>query len=304
MERILITGARGQLGTELMHCLRDRRTELGYIPLFDMEYTYRGVDVDELDITSWEAVQAFFEKEAYTVIINCAAFTNVNLCEEKEALADLVNRQGAENLARIAEQKNMKLIHVSTDYVFEGNGTRPYLESEATNPQSAYGRTKDAGEKAIIGCCRRYFIVRTAWLYGYYGGNFVKTMMKLGRERGSVKVVSDQLGNPTNAADLAHHLLKLVPTEEYGIYHGTGNGICSWYEFARKIMEYAHIDASVAPCSTEEYPTPARRPAYSALDHEHFRRTVGDEFRPWEEALQYFMEHREEKEKEKETVQR
>lgn len=298
MEKILITGGKGQLGTELVHCLQKKQTELGTVDLFQQPYEFRAIDVDELDITDWDAVERFFAGAGYTAIINCAAFTNVNLCEEKEALAYQVNKVGAENLAKIAEAEGMKLIHVSTDYVFEGNGTRPYLESEATNPQSAYGRTKDAGEKAVLLNCHRYFIVRTAWLYGYYGGNFVKTMMKLGKERGAVKVVSDQYGNPTNAADLAHHLLKLVTTEEYGIYHGTGSGICSWYEFAKKIMELAHIPAVVSPCSTEEYPTPAKRPAYSALSHDHFKQTVGYEFRPWEEALQYFMEHLEEKQEE------
>lgn len=291
MEKILITGGKGQLGMELTNCLARRYTELGQVDLFDQEYEYKAVDVDELDITDAAAVEQFFEGSGYTTVINCAAFTNVNLCEEKEDLAYQVNKVGAENLAVAAEKHHMKLIHVSTDYVFRGDGCRPYLESEATDPQSAYGRTKDAGEKAVMANCHRYFIVRTAWLYGYHGSNFVKTMMKLGKERGAVKVVNDQLGNPTNAADLAHHLLKLVTTEEYGIYHGTGKGICSWYDFAKKIMEYAHIDAAVAPCTTEEYPTPAKRPAYSALDHSHFAMTVGDEFRPWEEALQCFMEN-------------
>lgn len=291
MEKILITGGKGQLGTELTKCLERRYTELGQVELFQQEYEYRAIDVEELDITDRAAVMAFFEGSGYTTVINCAAFTNVNLCEEKEALAYQVNAVGAENLAMAAERFGMKLIHVSTDYVFRGDGKRPYLESEATDPQSAYGRTKDAGEKAVMQNCKRYFIVRTAWLYGYYGGNFVKTMMKLGKEKGAVKVVNDQYGNPTNAADLAHHLLMLATTEAYGIYHGTGRGICSWYEFAKKIMEYAQIPAEVSPCTTEEYPTPARRPAYSALAHDHFEQTVGYAFRPWEEALKYFIEH-------------
>lgn len=298
MEKILITGAKGQLGTELIRCLERRHTELGTAALFEDTYEFDAVDVDELDITDAKAVDAFLENGKYTVIINCAAFTNVNLCEEKEELAYAVNKTGAENLAVAAEKFDMKLVHVSTDYVFSGNGSRPYMESEATNPQSAYGRTKDAGEKAVICACHRYFIVRTAWLYGYTGGNFVKTMMKLGKERGAVKVVNDQYGNPTNAADLAHHILQLITTEEYGIYHGTGNGICSWYEFAEKIMEYAKIPAQVTPCTTEEYPTPAKRPAYSALAHDHLQRTVGDSFRPWQEALQYFITHLETYEKE------
>ena len=291
MEKIVITGGKGQLGSELARCLKRRTTELGRVPLFKTDYEYTVIDADELDITDEQAVRSFFAQGAYTTIINCAAFTNVNLCESEEEKAYQVNKVGAENLAKAAQAYNMKLIHVSTDYVFAGNGSRPYLESEATAPQSAYGRTKEAGERAVMMHCSRYFIVRTAWLYGYTGNNFVKTMMKLGRERGAVSVVNDQYGNPTNAADLAYHLLKLVTSDSYGIYHGTGLGICSWYEFACKIMEYAGIQATVTPCTTEEYMTPAKRPAYSALDHYHFEKTVGYAFRPWEEALHYFIEH-------------
>jgi dTDP-4-dehydrorhamnose reductase len=153
-----------------------------------------------------------------------------------------------------------------------------------------YGKTKYLGEEYVKQFCSRYFIVRTAWLYGYTGGNFVKTMLRIAREKGSCRVVNDQRGNPTNAADLAHHLLKLLTTEEYGVYHATGNGECSWYEFTRKILEYAKIPAEVSPCTTAEYPTPAKRPAYSALDHAMLRATVGDEFRPWEDALRAFFE--------------
>ena len=298
MEKILITGANGQLGTELVRCLQRKYTELGTASLFESDYEFCAVDVAELDITDRKAVETFVSDGGYTVIINCAAFTNVNLCEEKEALADQVNRVGAENLAIAAGKLGSKLVHVSTDYVFSGEANRPYMEMEATNPQSAYGRSKDAGEKAVILNCRRYFIVRTAWLYGYTGNNFVKTMMRLGRERGSVKVVNDQFGNPTNAADLAHHILQLITTEEYGIYHGVGEGTCSWYDFAKKIMEYAQIPAEVSPCTTEEYPTPAKRPAYSALAHDHFMKTVGYSFRPWQEALAYFIAHLETNEKE------
>jgi dTDP-4-dehydrorhamnose reductase len=214
----------------------------------------------------------------------------VNLCETEQQAAFRANALGPRNLALAAEKTGAKLLHVSTDYVFSGDGSRPYAEWEQPCPQSVYGKTKYLGEEYVKQFCSRYFIVRTAWLYGYTGGNFVKTMLRIAREKGSCRVVNDQRGNPTNAADLAHHLLKLLTTEEYGVYHATGNGECSWYEFTRKILEYAKIPAEVSPCTTAEYPTPAKRPAYSALDHAMLRATVGDEFRPWEDALRAFFE--------------
>lgn len=301
MEHLLITGARGQLGKQLMRDLERKHTEIGVPPLLTQDFTVEGIDVEELDITNEEAVLDYFRGKGYTTLINCAAFTNVNKCESEEDLAYQVNAVGPGNLAKACEENGMKMIHISTDYVFSGVSDHPYREDEPMAPVSAYGRTKAAGEKAVLSSCSRSFIVRTSWLYGYFGNNFVKTMMKLGREKGAVKVVSDQVGNPTNAADLSHHLLKLVTTEEYGIYHGTGRGICSWYDFARQIMKDAGIDATVSPCTSDEFPSPAKRPAYSALDHRHFKETVGYEFRPWQDALLYFMNHLEEETKQGEN---
>ncbi|MBO6158954.1 MAG: dTDP-4-dehydrorhamnose reductase [Firmicutes bacterium] len=291
MEKLLVIGAKGQLGKELMHCLAGEKTELGTVPLFDMPYIFEGVDIDELDITDREAVLEFIQKGAYTCLINCAAFTNVNLCESQEEAAFQANKVGPENLALAAKAIGAKLIHVSTDYVFDGEGTSPYKETDPVCPVSAYGRTKAAGEEAIEQVGGKYQIIRTAWLYGYYGRNFVKTIQQNGRDKGQLSVVSDQVGNPTNAADLAHHILKLVTSDETGIFHGTGRGLCSWYDFASKIIEFSGIRAKVLPCRTEDYPTPAKRPHYSALDHSHLDEAVGDEFRPWEEALAYFVQH-------------
>ena len=213
------------------------------------------------------------------------------MCETERETAFKANALGPRNLAVAAEKTGAKLIHVSTDYVFSGDGKKPYTEWDVCVPQSAYGSSKYLGEEYIKEFCKKYFIVRTAWLYGYYGKNFVKTMMNITRKNGTCKVVDDQRGNPTNAADLAHHILKLLTTEEYGVYHGTGNGECSWYEFTKKIVELAGIEAEVNPCTTEEYPTPAKRPAYSSLDNMMFRVTVGDEFRPWEDALKSFIDN-------------
>ena len=289
--KILITGSKGQLGTEIVRCFERGYTELGTPDLLKCDNDVTAIDVDELDISDINAVCMLFEREKYDAVINCAAYTNVNMCETECDLAFRANALGPRNLAIAAERICAKLIHVSTDYVFAGDGIKPYVEWDLCAPQSVYGHSKHLGEEYIKQFCSKYFIVRTAWLYGYYGGNFVKTMMNITRKNGTAKVVNDQRGNPTNAADLAHHILKLLTTEEYGIYHGTGNGECSWFEFTQKIVEFAGIDAVVNPCTTEEYPTPAKRPAYSSLDNMMFRATVGDEFRSWEEALKYFIEN-------------
>ena len=225
----------------------------------------------------------------FDAVINCAAYTNVNGCETDRDTAFGANSLGPRNLAIAADMIGAKLIHISTDYVFSGDSAVPYVEWDKCDPQSVYGKSKLLGEQYVQSLCRKYFIVRTAWLYGKTGNNFVKTMLRINREKGECRVVDDQFGNPTNAADLAHHILKLLDTEQYGIYHGTGNGICSWYEFACQIVELAGISSEVRPCSTEEYPTPAKRPAFSALDNMMFRNTVGDEFRDWGKALESFF---------------
>lgn len=291
---ILITGGKGQLGTEIFKCFENKKSELGFPKILKQENKVVAIDVDVLDITNLCDAKDYFNDNKFDCVINCAAYTNVNKCESDVENAFRVNAIGSRNLAIASESIGAKLIHVSTDYVFSGEGTKPFVEWDLCNPQSIYGSTKYLGEQYVREFCSRYFIVRTAWLYGYYGNNFVKTIMKIAKEKGECKVVSDQRGNPTNAADLAHHILKLVTTEEYGIYHGTGTGECSWYDFASKIIEYAKIDAKVNPCTTEEYPTPAKRPTYSSLENMMFKTTVGDEFRPWEEALKYFIENNKE----------
>ncbi len=288
---ILITGCNGQLGNELAKNLNNGFTELGPIPEELRGAQVVCVDVQEMDITNYNAVVDLVEELNLDVIINCAAYTNVNGCETDSDTAFRVNALGARNLAMAAERFGAKLIHVSTDYVFAGDGTVPYTEWDLCNPQSVYGKTKYLGEEYVRDFCSRYFIVRTSWLYGYVGNNFVKTMLKLAREKGGAKVVNDQRGNPTNAADLAHHLLKLAVTEQYGIYHCTGTGECSWFDFASKIVEYAGIPATITPCTTEEFPTPAKRPAYSSLDNRMLRNTVGDEMRDWQDALKCYIEH-------------
>lgn len=286
---ILVTGSNGQLGNEIKSIVNSGKSEIGDDFKYLKSSKFNYIDIDELDITILKDVIKYVTSGNYDVIINCAAYTNVNGCESNIDTAFKVNSIGPRNLAIAAQKVGAKLIHVSTDYVFEGNGTQPYREWDSKLPQSVYGKTKALGEDYVSDFCTRYFIVRTAWLYGYVGGNFVKTMIKLAKEKGEVKVVNDQRGNPTNANDLAHHLLKLASTEEYGIYNCTGKGECSWYEFAKKIIEFAGIDAKVTPCTTKEFPTPARRPEFSSLDNLMLRCTIGDQMRDWEEALKEYI---------------
>ena len=286
---ILVTGSNGQLGNEIKSIVNSGKSEIGDDFKYLKSSKFNYIDIDELDITILKDVIKYVTSGNYDVIINCAAYTNVNGCESNIDTAFKVNSIGPRNLAIAAQKVGAKLIHVSTDYVFEGNGTQPYREWDSKLPQSVYGKTKALGEDYVSDFCTRYFIVRTAWLYGYVGGNFVKTMIKLAKENGEVKVVDDQKGNPTNANDLAHHLLKLASTEEYGIYNCTGKGECSWYEFAKKIIEFAGIDAKITPCTTKEFPTPAKRPEFSALDNLMLRCTIGDQMRGWEEALREYI---------------
>ncbi len=291
--KILITGSKGQLGSELIKCFERGYSELGKPEILKQHNEVTGIDVDELDITNQEAVKALFNEQKFDAVINCAAYTNVDGCEENRELALNVNAIGARNLAEASEHLGAKLIHISTDYVFSGKSEIPRVEWDKCDPVSTYGNTKLLGEKYVMNFCGKYFIVRTAWLYGYNGKNFVKTILKTAEKNKKVKVVNDQKGNPTDAADLAYHLLKLLTTEDYGIFHGTGKGECSWYEFAKKIVEYSGIDAEVIPCTTEEYakeyPKTANRPKFSSLENMMFRITVGDEFRQWEDALKCFI---------------
>ena len=293
--KILITGASGQLGTEIQRQLKNGGSALGPVPERLKNATVIATDVAELDITDRDATIAFVRRHQPDTIISCAAFTNVDGCETNPEAAFKVNAIGASNLAQAAERINARLIHVSTDYVFRGEGDKPLDESERVDPKSVYGKTKALGEEYVKNFCRRYFIVRTAWLYGYAGKNFVKTIVNAGKKFGRLEVVSDQLGNPTNAEDLAHHILQLAVSHDYGVYHCTGEGVCSWYEFASEIIRLSGVDATVAPCTSAEYsakhPAAADRPAWSALENRMLACTVGNHMRDWKEALADFFAH-------------
>ncbi len=285
MKTIVVTGSNGQLGSELNRVLTTKESELGTLPEFYRDCRVVAVDIDKLDITDSQSVARLFDQEKPYAVINCAAMTNVDGCEDHLDVAMQVNAIGPRNLARECERCGAKLVHISTDYVFAGDGTVPYNEFALPNPQSVYGSSKLLGESYVRDFCSRWFIVRTAWLYGYQGKNFVKTIAKKGKETGKLVVVDDQRGNPTNAADLAWEICKLLPTEQYGLFHCTGIGECSWYEFACEIVRDFGIDATVTPCTTSEGGRRAKRPAYSSLDNLMLRCTVGDDTRDWKQAL-------------------
>lgn len=287
--KILITGSKGQLGNTICDLLINGKNSLGEIPKIYKNCDIAAVDVDELDITEKDSVMSFVNQGKPDLIINCAAYTNVDGCETDRELAEKVNAIGPYNLALAAKEINAKFVHISTDYVFRGDATKPYVETDECDPVTAYGSSKRNGELKVQTAWEKHYIFRTSWLYGLVGNNFVKTIRHVAKEKGALTVVNDQRGNPTNCEDLAYHILKVAETENYGIYHCTGNGECTWFDFAKKIVEYSKIDCSVDPCSTEQSNRPAKRPAFSSLDNRHLRETVGDNMREWTVALKEYI---------------
>ena len=242
------------------------------------------VDVADLDITDRTAVQAFVKENKVDTIINCAAYTAVDKAEDEPEICRKINVDGVKNLALTGA----KIVHISTDYVFDGRGYRPYVETDETNPVSVYGRTKLDGEKAVLKTAETCAIVRTAWLYSPYGGNFVKTMRRLGSEKEEISVVSDQIGTPTCAADLAQAIVDLLPRLTDGtkeIYHYSNEGVCSWYDFAREIMNLSGLKCRVNPIETAQYPTKAKRPLYSVLNKSKIK-SSGINVPHWQESLE------------------
>lgn len=280
MLNILVTGADGQLGREL------RR--LGAVSPNRYVFT----DVTELDITDPAAVEEAVRRERAKVIVNCAAYTNVERAEEEPEAADRINHLAVANLAAAARRNDALLVHISTDYVFDGQGAAPLREEMPAAPLGVYGRTKRAGEEAVLRSGCRYLIFRTAWLYSAHGNNFLKTMLRLTAEREELKVVFDQTGTPTYAGDLALTIFSIVESGRYanneGIYHFSDEGVCSWYDFAVEIAREAGRNACrIEPCRTDEYPSKVRRPAYSVLDKTKIKRTFGVDIPHWRESMTY-----------------
>ncbi len=286
MRRIMITGASGQLGLALYRLLKGQSQ---YELLRTDVFTGEDGAIQALDITNEAEVNAYIQENLPEIIINCAAFTAVDLCESQEDKAYQINALGPKNLAMAAECINAKLVHISTDYVFDGLTFEPYVEEFPTNPISAYGRTKQAGDVFVRSNCSKFFILRTAWVYGE-GKNFVKTMLRLAQTNHIVRVVADQYGTPTSALELARAIIYLMETDSYGIYHATCEGSTTWYEFALTIFQTAGIDITVEPISTSEYPTPTKRPMYSVLDNKALRERHGYYMKDWKEAFKEYME--------------
>ncbi len=275
--KLLITGAGGQLGQELLAAARQ------------MPFDVIGYARAELDIADMDQVQAAFSHVRPDFIIHAAAYTAVDDAETNQEKAYQINAYGARNVAVAAEQMGAKLCYISTDYVFDGEAAMPYREFDRLNPLNVYGKSKQAGEQLVQTLSSRYFIVRTSWLFGQHGNNFVKTMLRLAQEKEQLQVVNDQIGSPTYAKDLAHFLLELITTDKYGIYHATNAGACSWFEFAREIFQLSGDEVEVLPCATEEFPRPARRPKHSVLDNMAMRTNGFQQLRHWRDALQEFI---------------
>lgn len=277
MITILVTGGDGQLGSALR------------LASAESHYRYIFTDIEELDITSAEAVEELFSREKIDIVVNCAAYTAVDLAEEQEDTADKINHKAAALLAEVCAQHNATLIHISTDYIFSGDSRRAYTEDDTPAPLNAYGRTKLSGERAVTKSGCKSIILRTSWLYSEFGKNFVKTMRNLTATHKEIKVVADQFGTPTYAGDLAEAIVQIIEDGKYnkcGVYNYSNLGECSWYDFAVEIArESGNDNCKITPCTTADYPTKAMRPRYSVLDKSKFVATFGIKIPAWQESL-------------------
>jgi len=276
MTTILITGSHGQLGNEMQQASTR-------FPAFNYIYT----DVEDLDICDKTALNAYVNANHVDIIVNCAAYTAVDKAEDDVALCFKINADAVRNIGEVAKENSLKVVHVSTDYVFDGTNYMPYTEDQQVCPSSVYGKSKLAGENALFESCDQVVVIRTAWLYSSFGNNFVKTMMKLGSERDSLNVIFDQIGTPTYAADLANAILQVLSHEPFvpGIYHFSDEGVCSWYDFTKSIHRIAGITCDVHPIETKDYPARTPRPHYSVLNKAKIKSTYGIVIPHWEESL-------------------
>ncbi len=276
MKNILVTGANGQLGNEMQALAKE-----------NPQYIYFFTDVDVLDICDEQAVSDFVSKYEIDVIVNCAAYTAVDKAEDNKELCDKLNRIAPGHLAKAAQRRGATMIHVSTDYVFNGTNHIPYKETDPTCPASVYGTTKLGGEENVSALCDKAVIIRTAWLYSTFGNNFVKTMLRLGKERDMLGVVFDQIGTPTYARDLARTIYTIIDKGAVkGTYHFSNEGVCSWYDFTKAIYRVAGVNCEVKPLHTDEYPAKAPRPAYSVLDKTKIKETFGVRVPYWLDSLE------------------
>jgi len=285
IKTVLVTGQNGQLGQSL-------KSLAPQYPQYQFTFTAR----DELDLACSQNISSYFEKNKFDLIINCAAYTAVDKAEEQQELADAINHLAVKQLAEISQKNNSVLIHISTDYVFDGTNYRPYIENDPINPQNTYGLTKLKGEQAIQKTACNAIIIRTSWVYSEYGNNFVKTMLRLGADRDQLNVIFDQIGTPTYAVDLATSILTIADSlnnnqsdfqqEKLALYHFSNEGVCSWYDFAKAIFEHSNTQCEVFPIETKDYPTPAKRPQYSVLNKAKIKQKYQLNIPYWKDSLQ------------------
>mgnify|MGYP000388446760 CR=1 FL=1 len=279
---ILVTGSSGQLGQSLKMIAKDYS-----------DYGFTFAQREQLDLSNGKSITAFFKQNKFDLIINCAAYTAVDKAESEPELADQINHLAVKQLAELAKQYNTKLIHISTDYVFNGQNYKPYIETDEVAPQSVYGETKLKGEQALLAeMPNSALIIRTSWVYSEYGNNFVKTMLRLGKERDALNVIFDQIGTPTYAHDLAQAIMAIVSSDTFKqanvnseIYHYSNEGVCSWYDFSKTIFELSNINCDVSPIETKDYPTPATRPHYSLLNKAKIKHEFNLSIPYWKESL-------------------
>ena len=276
--KVFVTGVKGQLGHDVMNELAKRGLE-GI-----------GVDVEEMDITDAEACERVIKAAAPEAVIHCAAYTAVDAAEDNEELCRRVNGQGTRNIAKVCAELDIPMMYISTDYVFNGQGERPWEPDDEREPLNVYGQTKYEGELAVEELLKKYFTVRIAWVFGLNGKNFIKTMLRLGKERGAVSVVDDQIGSPTYTYDLARLLVDMIQTEKYGRYHATNEGLCSWYEFACEIFRQAGMDeVKVTPVDSASYPAKAKRPFNSRMSKEKLTENGFERLPSWQDALGRYL---------------
>ena len=276
--RILVTGVKGQLGYDVVNELEKRG------------HTAIGVDIDEMDITDAEAVDRVITEADVEAVIHCAAYTAVDAAEDNLELCRKVNATGTENIAKVCKKLDLKMVYISTDYVFDGEGERPWEPDDRRDPLNAYGIGKYEGELAVEENLEKYFIIRIAWVFGVNGKNFIKTMLKLGETRDEVSVVNDQIGSPTYTYDLARLIVDMVETEKYGRYHATNEGFCSWYEFACEIFRQAGMNVKVNPGTSDEFPAKAKRPHNSRMSKEKLSENGFERLPSWQDALKRYLE--------------
>ena len=275
--KVLVTGVRGQLGYDVVNELEKRGLEA------------IGVDIQEMDITDEASVNSVIGEAAPDAVIHCAAYTAVDAAEDNIEICRKVNADGTQNIANMCKKLDIPMIYISTDYVFDGQGERPWLPDDERAPLKVYGQTKYEGEIAVQNTLDKYFIVRIAWVFGVNGKNFIKTMLNLGKTREHLTVVNDQFGSPTYTYDLARLLVDMIQTDKYGIYHATNEGICTWYEFACEIFKQAGLNVSVAPVTADQYPAKAKRPSNSRMSKDKLEENGFEKLPTWQDALKRYL---------------